>query len=155
MPAHPAVIVDKGTQDQAPASGIPAGIGMAQGNAVLDGMLRVTPDVPMPAAKAGEPKAPEETKRVRVSSLDPGRLIHMIQPAYPPIAKTAHIEGTVELSAVIGTDGHVRDLSVVSGHPLLRRAAIDAVRQWIYKPPVLNGESVEIVAPVAVIFRLN
>lgn len=156
MPAHPAVIVDKGAQDPAPASGIPGGIGMAQGNAVLAGMLRVTPDVPMPAAKPGEPKAPvEETKRIRVSSLDPGRLIHMIQPVYPPIAKTAHIEGTVELSAVIGTDGHVRDLSVVSGHPLLRKAAIDAVRQWIYKPPVLNGESVEIVAPIAVIFRLN
>lgn len=79
----------------------------------------------------------------------------MVQPVYPPIAKTAHIEGTVELSAVIGTDGRVRDLSVVSGHPLLRNAAIDAVRQWIYKPPVLNGESVEIVAPIAVIFRLN
>ena len=94
-------------------------------------------------------------KRIRVSSLDPGRLIHMVQPVYPPIAKTAHIEGTVELSAVIGTDGRVRDLSVVSGHPLLRKAAIDAVRQWIYKPPVLNGESVEIVAPIAVIFRLN
>jgi hypothetical protein len=51
--------------------------------------------------------------------------------------------------------GSVRDLSVVSGRPLLRNAAIDAVRQWIYKPPLLNGESVEIVAPIAVIFQFN
>jgi periplasmic protein TonB len=156
VPAHPAVIVDEGTQDPGPASGIPGGIGKAQGNALLDGVFRVAPDVSKPVAKPPEPKAvAEETKRIHVSSLDPGRLIHMIQPVYPPIAKTAHVEGTVELSAVIGTDGRVRDLSVVSGHPLLRKAAIDAVRQWIYKPPVLNGESVEIIAPIAVIFRLN
>jgi len=156
MPAHPRVLDDLAAVDPAPASGIPGGIGKAQSNGVLDGLLRLAPDVSKPVVKAVEAKPPvEETKRIRVSSLDPGRLIHIIQPVYPPIAKTAHIEGTVELSAVIGTDGHVRDLSVVSGHPLLRKAAIDAVRQWIYKPPVLNGESVEIVAPIAVIFRLN
>jgi protein TonB len=156
MPAHPPVIIDGGTQDAAPASGIPGGIGMAQGSTLLDSMLRVAPEVSKPMAKPAEPKAPvEETKRIRVSSLDSGRLIHIVQPVYPPVAKTVHIEGTVELSAVIGTDGHVRDLSVISGHPLLRKAALDAVRQWIYKPPVLNGESVEIVAPIAVIFRLN
>jgi protein TonB len=151
MPAHPAQVVDETPAPGPPvAGGIPGGIGMAEGNAVLDGMLRVAPDVSKPVAKAVEPKAPiEETKRIRMSSLDPGRLIHKVQPMYPAIAKTAHIEGTVELSAVIGTDGHVRDLSVISGHPLLRKAAIDAVRQWIYKPPVLNGESVEIVAPIA------
>jgi len=156
MPAHPSVIVDKTTSDPPDAVGIPGGIGRAQRNGVLDGLLRVAPDVSKPLVKSVEAKPPvEETKRIQVSSLDPGRLIHMIQPVYPPIAKTAHIEGTVELSAVIGTDGHVRDLRVVSGHPLLRKAAIDAVRQWIYKPPALNGESVEIVAPIAVIFKLN
>jgi protein TonB len=156
MPAHPGVIVDKTTSDPPDAIGIPGGIGKLQGNGVLDTMLRVAPDISKPIVKALEAKAlAEETKRIRVSSLDPGRLIHIVQPVYPPVAKTVHIEGTVELSAVIGTDGHVRDLSVVRGHPLLRKAAIDAVRQWIYKPPVLNGESVEIIAPVAVIFRLD
>ncbi len=156
MPAHPAVIIDETGHDLPVAGGIPGGIGKMPGSGLLDGVLGIGQDIPRPMAKQAEPKLPvEEVKRIRVSSLDPGRLIHMIQPVYPPIAKTAHIEGTVELSAVIGTDGRVRDLSVVSGHPLLRKAAIDAVRQWIYKPPVLNGESVEIVAPIAVIFRLN
>ncbi len=155
MPTHPQPIVDDPSGPPS-VTGVAGGLGTAQSNGLLDSLLRASPDVSKPAAKPAEPKPPvEEVKRIRVSSLDPGRLVHMIQPVYPPIAKTAHIEGTVELSAVIGTDGRVRDLSVVSGHPLLRKAAIDAVRQWIYKPPVLNGESVEIVAPIAVIFRLN
>jgi periplasmic protein TonB len=156
MPAHPTVIVDETVPGPPAAGGIPGGIGNGPADALLAGVLTVAPDIPRPMVKPAEPKAPvEEVKRIRVSSLDPGRLIHMVQPVYPQIAKIVHIEGTVELSAVIGADGRVRDLSVVSGHPLLRRAAIDAVRQWIYKPPVLNGESVEIVAPISVIFRLN
>jgi periplasmic protein TonB len=156
MPAHPPMLVDESATVPPVAGGVPGGLGRSQNSGLLDSVFGVTPDVARPAAKPLETKPPvEETKRIRVSSLDPGRLIHMIQPVYPPIAKTAHVEGTVELTAVIGTDGHVRDLNVVSGHPLLRKAALDAVRQWIYKPPVLNGESVEIVAPVAVIFRLN
>ncbi|MGA7239812.1 MAG: TonB family protein [Bryobacteraceae bacterium] len=156
MPAHGPVIVDQPDPGSLLDNGVPGGLGKAQGSTLLNGILGMSPEVSKPMVKPVEPKGQvEEVKRIRVSSLDPGRLIHMVQPVYPPIAKTAHIEGTVELSAVIGTDGRVRDLSVVSGHPLLRNAAIDAVRQWIYKPPVLNGESVEIVAPIAVIFRLN
>jgi periplasmic protein TonB len=155
IPAHPTVLVDESVPAPPTVGDVPGGLGKL-GNALLAGVLSVGPDIPRPIVKPPETKPPaEETKRIRVSSLDPGRLIHMIQPVYPPIAKTAHIEGTVELSAVIGTDGHVRDLNVISGHPLLRKAAIEAVRQWVYKPPVLNGEGVEIVAPIAVIFRLN
>ena len=154
MPPHPPMVEDPPGPPS--VTGVAGGLGTAQGSGLLESLLRASPEIAKPVAKPAEPKPPvEETKRIRVSSLDPGRLIHMVQPVYPPIAKTAHIEGTVELSAVIGTDGHVRDLNVISGHPLLRKAALDAVRQWIYKPPVLNGESVEIVAPVAVIFRLN
>lgn len=106
--------------------------------------------------KSAEPKsAAGEVKRIRVSSLNPARLLRFVELVNPQIAKAAHIEGTVELRAVIGIDGHLRELSVIGGHPLLRKAAIDAVKQWIYKPPVLNGESVEVVAPIAVISRLN
>lgn len=155
IPSHPQPIVDD--PPGAPSvTGVAGGLGTAQGSRLLESLLGASPEISKPVAKSAAPKPTvEETKRIRVSSLDPGRLIHMIQPVYPPIAKTAHIEGTVELSAVIGTDGRVRDLNVISGHPLLRKAALDAVRQWIYKPPVLNGESVEIVAPIAVIFRLK
>jgi periplasmic protein TonB len=156
MPAHPTTLVDD-------PPGVASGLGVIGGlpdsmgsNSALDSVLKVAPEVARPVVKPPEPKPPvEEVKRVRVSSLDPGRLLHMVQPVYPPIAKSAHIEGTVELSAVIGTDGRVRELNVTGGHVLLRKAAMDAVRQWIYKPPVLNGESVEIVAPIAVVFRLN
>ena len=108
------------------------------------------------AGRHAQAKAPvEEVKRIAVSTLDPGRLIHMVEPVYPPIAKTVHISGTVELQAVIGTDGRVRELNVISGPALLRQAAIEAVKQWVYKPPVLNGAKVELIAPIAVIFRLN
>ncbi len=157
MPARPVTIVDDPPPGAAPGSGVVGSLpGIAGGNSVLDSVLRVAPEVARPVVKPPETKPTvEEVKRVRVSSLDPGRLLHMVQPVYPPIAKSAHIEGTVELSAVIGTDGRVRELKVTGGHVLLRKAAMDAVRQWIYKPPVLNGESVEIVAPIAVVFRLN
>jgi protein TonB len=157
MPSKPQPIVDVAEPPgSAVAIGVPGGVDGMVGSALLDSLLHEVDAIPRPAAKGPEPKAAvEAVKRIRVSSLDPGRLIHMVQPIYPSIAKSAHISGTVELRALIGTDGRVRELSVVSGHPLLRNAALDAVRQWIYKPPSLGGESVEIVAPIAVIFRLN
>jgi periplasmic protein TonB len=94
-------------------------------------------------------------KRIRTSSLELARLVHRVEPVYPPIAKLAHVSGTVELTAVVGTDGRIRELKALSGNPLLIRAAIDAVSQWIYAPPILNGERVEVIAPVTVNFRLD
>jgi periplasmic protein TonB len=158
IPTHIAQIADTGDVEAAPQTGVSGGID-APGvdNSFLKELLDRTPAVSKPVgSKPAEPKRPsEEIKRIRVSSLDPARLIHFVEPVYPQIAKSARIEGAVELRAVIGTDGRVRQLDVVRGHPLLRKAAIDAVSQWIYKPPVLNGESVEIVAPIDVVFRMN
>ncbi len=157
-PAHPHI-------DPAPPAaagdsfiGLPGGIdsGAPRGNPILDSLLQAIPGpVPVEKPKPATPAASEEPKRVRASSLDPGKLIRKVEPQYPQIARTARIEGTVELRAVVGIDGRIRDLTVLSGHPLLRKAAIDAVSQWIYQPPVLNGEKVEIVAPISVIFRLG
>jgi protein TonB len=65
------------------------------------------------------------------------------------------ISGAVELTGVIGVDGHIRELQIVHGHPLLARAALDAVRQWVYEPTLLDGEPVEVIAPITVNFRLN
>ncbi|HUK18031.1 MAG TPA: energy transducer TonB, partial [Bryobacteraceae bacterium] len=75
-------------------------------------------------------------------------------PVYPPLAKQARISGTVELSAVIGKDGHVMNLSVIKGHPLLVQSALDAVKDWVYQPTLLNGQPVEVSTTIDVNFTL-
>ncbi len=77
------------------------------------------------------------------------------KPAYPPLAKQARIQGVVRLNAIIGKDGTVQDLQAASGHPLLVPSALDAVRQWVYKPTLLNGNPVEVVTVVDVNFTLS
>jgi protein TonB len=83
------------------------------------------------------------------------RLIHMVKPAYPPLARQTRVSGTVLLQAIIGRDGCIRDLQVLSGHPLLIPAAVDAVRQWLYQPTTLNGSPVEVLTTVEVRFVLS
>ena len=78
-----------------------------------------------------------------------------IQPIYPPIAKTAHVSGTVILHAIIAKDGTVQELQYVSGPPLLMRSAMDAVQQWRYQPTQLNGEPVEVDTTISVVFTLG
>jgi periplasmic protein TonB len=78
-----------------------------------------------------------------------------VQPVYPPLAKQARIQGVVILEAIIGRDGAVTEVKVISGHPLLQQAAIDAVSQWKYKPTLLNGEPVEVVTTVTVNFAFQ
>jgi periplasmic protein TonB len=74
---------------------------------------------------------------------------------YPPLAKQARIQGVVRLNAIIGRDGSIQNLQVVSGHPLLAPAAIDAVKRWVYQPTLLNGEPVEVVTVIDVNFTLS
>lgn len=83
------------------------------------------------------------------------RRINNVLPAYPILARQARIHGTVRLSAVIGADGRVKNLQVIEGHPLLIKAAIDAVNQWLYHPTMLNGVPVDVSAPIEVRFILN
>ena len=75
-------------------------------------------------------------------------------PVYPPLARQARISGTVRLEAVIAFNGAVQSLRVASGHPLLAQAALDAVRQWVYQPTLLNGEPVEVLTQIDVNFKL-
>jgi TonB family protein len=84
-----------------------------------------------------------------------GRLIHSIPPTYPPDAKAQHIEGDVVLHAMIGKDGTIKDISLVSGDPLLVPSAIDAVRQWQYRPHLLSGVPVEVNTTITVHFSLH
>jgi len=105
---------------------------------------------PKPVTLAEEPKRFREGGRVQL-----GRLIRKVDPAYPSIAKAARASGVVQLEAVVGTDGRIREVRVTGGSALLSQAAVDAVRQWIYEPSRLNGDLIEIIANIVVTFRLN
>jgi protein TonB len=83
-----------------------------------------------------------------------GLLVRKVNPNYPPLARQARIQGTVVLHAVISKDGSIENLTLVSGHPMLAPSAIEAVKQWKYKPYLLNGEPVEVDTEVQVNFTL-
>ncbi len=129
--------------------GVPGGVPGGQAGGVLGGIIGgVGSNLPPP------PK--EAPKRIRVGGqVQTAKLVNKVTPVYPPLAKQARIQGTVRLQAVIAKDGSVVELQVLSGHPLLVQAALDAVRQWRYHPTLLNGEPVEVVTTVDVIFTLS
>ncbi len=93
-------------------------------------------------------------KRVVVSVLDQGYLLHRVLPIYPELAKRSGVQGQVVLRAVISKDGEIQELHVLSGHPWLRGAALQAVQQWRYRPYVLNGVPVQVETQVTVNFVL-
>jgi periplasmic protein TonB len=112
--------------------------------------------VEIPVAAPETRTAPAPPPRIRVGGrVQPPVPIERTEPVYPEIARKAHIAGTVEIEGVIGTDGRLHELRVLSGNPLLVPAALDAVRRWVYRPGQLNGEPVEIVTPINVTFNLR
>jgi len=126
--------------------GVPGGVPGGQMGGVIGGIISSTP-VAVP--KVATPQ------KIRVSSgVAAGNLINRVEPLYPPIAKSARIQGTVVLQAVISKNGNIEGLRAVSGHPMLVPAAIDAVSRWRYKPYLLNGEPVEVETTITVNFRL-
>lgn len=129
--------------------GVPGGIAGGSAGGVLGGIIGgVGSNMPPP------PKP--TTSRIRVGgNVQAAMIIRQVMPMYPPIAKTAHISGTVVLHAIIGKDGTVQDLQYVSGPPLLMKSALDAVKQWRYKPTMLNGEPVEVDTTISVVFTLG
>lgn len=93
---------------------------------------------------------------IRVGGNDQqSKLVSQPRPVYPALARQARIMGVVHLHALIGKDGTVKDLSVISGHPLLVQAAMDAVRQWTYEPTLLNGNPTEVFTQIDVNFTLS
>ena len=98
---------------------------------------------------------PVNTQRLRLSHLEEGRLLQKIQPVYPALAMQLRIQGDVVLTALIAKDGSIEGLKVLSGHPWLIRAALDAVSQWRYKPYILNGNATEVETTIKVTFRLE
>lgn len=83
------------------------------------------------------------------------KLLRQIEPVYPPLAKMARIQGTVRFTVIVGKDGAVQQLQLISGHPLLVPAAQEAVKQWVYQPTLLNGEPVEVLTQIDVSFTLT
>ena len=127
--------------------GVPGGVPGGQMGGVIGGIISSTP-VSVP--KVATPQ------KVRVSQgVSQGLLIKKVQPPYPPLARQARIQGQVVLQADISKDGTIQNLRLISGHPMLAPSAIEAVKQWRYKPYYLNGEPVEVETQITVIFSLS
>jgi protein TonB len=138
--------------------GVPGGVAGGTPGGVLGGIIGSVPSAapppPPPPAKKEEKAATPQ--RIRVGgNVQQAKLIRQPRPVYPPLAKQARISGVVHLNAVIAKDGTIQDLKVISGHPLLIQSAMDAVRQWVYAPTLLNGEPVEVVTQIDVNFTLS
>jgi periplasmic protein TonB len=118
----------------------------------ISGLMPVIPVPPPPSTI----RKPEEKRPMKVSEgVEQAQLISRIDPRYPILAVQTRKEGTVVLHAIISRDGSITALDVISGHPLLVKAAVDAVRQWRYLPTLLHGEPVEVETTITVIFRLQ
>ncbi len=117
---------------------------------------KLLPPAPPPNPPHHAPQPVTESGPMHVSEgVQAAKLVFGPKPAYPPLAKQARISGTVRLMAQIAADGRIQDLRVISGHPMLISAAIDAVRRWVYKPTLLNGKPVVVLTDIQVNFVLN
>jgi protein TonB len=127
--------------------GVPGGVPGGSMGGVMGSILSSTP-VAVPHVATPQ--------RVRVSQgVSAGLLVRKVNPNYPPLARQARIQGQVLLQAEISKDGSIQNLRLISGHPMLAPAAIEAVKQWKYKPYLLNGEPVEVETQVQVNFTLS
>jgi protein TonB len=134
------------------AGGIPGG---APGG-IIGGIIGSVPTAAPPPPPPKEKPKPKPPQRIRVGgNVQSARLVNQPKPVYPPLARQARIQGTVRFNAIIGKDGRIANLTLVNGHPLLVPAATSAVKQWVYKPTLLNGEPVEVVTVIDVNFTLQ
>jgi protein TonB len=151
IPDHIQHVVDEGPPPQIdmPGEFVPGSTNPGGSSPFMSHLLNnVHPSVVHPSLASSKP--------VIVSrGVSEGLLIRQVKPVYPPIAITAHVQGEVILQAVIGKDGAIQNLHVVSGHPMLIKAAVDAVQQWRYRPYMLNGEPVEVETQVRVTFTMS
>jgi protein TonB len=142
---------DQGVAPPSTSTWVPGSAGTGTDpNGILHSLLSATGLTPvLPKA------APVPHNVLRSSTMMQGYLVHRVEPVYPPLAKAARIQGPVHLQAVISKQGAIENLQVLSGHPMLAGAAVDAVRQWRYRPYILNGEAVEVETDIVVNFVLS
>ena len=165
VPPIAAMIVDDPPEAAGSGPGVPGGVPGGARDGVPGGLVdsivnegaRVVPLVHPPEVINREPvrPAPPPVKPPRITVLRMATPLHKVEPVYPALAKQARVSGTVELLGVLGTDGRIHELKVLRGHPLLINAALEAVRQWIFEPTLLNGQAVEVSAPITVNFILH
>lgn len=125
-------------------------------SAASNGLLGVPP-TPRGGVMGGRIISPAMggPQRIQVTQgVSQGLLVKKVEPVYPPLARQARIQGTVVLRALIGKDGSIESLTMESGHPMLVPAAIDAVKQWQYKPYIFNGQAAEVETTILVDFEL-
>jgi protein TonB len=158
IPSEIPRIIDSGPDTNNPGDsdvGVPGGMPGVLPGGVPGGLgqwLRPPTLVPASAPK----EAPPPPIRVRKGGeVQQANLIYAPRPAYPVLAKSSRIQGGVVMDAIISRDGTVDNLVVKSGHPLLIQVAMDAVRQWRYRPTLLNGEPVEVITTITVNFTLT
>jgi protein TonB len=138
--------------------GVPGGVAGGAPGGVLGGIIGSVPSAappppPPPPKKEEKPVTPQ---RIKVGgNVQSARLVRQPRPVYPPLAKQARISGVVKLGAIISKDGTIQHLEVISGHPLLVPSALEAVKQWVYQPTLLNGEPVEVQTQIDVNFTLS
>jgi periplasmic protein TonB len=125
--------------------------GAPPGPALFGKPIAIAPPAPTPVPHPTAPSAPLHVS----GGVQMAKLVKQVVPTYPPLARSARIYGVVHLIGIIGKDGTIRNLQLIDGHPLLARAALDAVSQWIYKPTLLSGEPVEVICPIDVTFTLS
>ena len=138
----------------APVYAAPSGPGIPIDSAFLT-PSRLAPPPAAPEAKPIAKPAAKATPTRVGGDVQAAKLIHQVRPIYPPLAKQARIQGLVRLQAAIARDGSIQNLALTSGHPLLVPAALEAVKQWRYRPTTLNGETVEVLTVIDVNFTLQ
>ena len=148
----PALVVQNGGSIQAkPQSDDPeqapeaSSIASGAGNSAVSGIVNTN--------AINAQKAPQQTLRIS-QGVSEGMVVKRVQPVYPAQARQMRLEGKVELQANISQSGSISDVKLLSGDPVLGRAAMDAVRQWKYKPYFLNGQPIEIQTQITVNFKL-
>src|ERR1700735_1291740 len=97
----------------------------------------------------------DDVKLVRIPSLPDSKILHKVQPAYPPDAVDHHIQGVVTVSVMIGTDGRIERMHLISGNKLLAPAAMQAVRRWVFEPTQAQGHAVKVMTQIAIPFSLD
>jgi periplasmic protein TonB len=135
--------------------GVVGGVPGGAPGGVLGGIIGAVPNAAPPPPPVKDDKK-GGLQRIRVGgNVQQANLIRKVTPLYPPLAKQARIQGVVRFTAIIGKDGTIQNLQLVSGHPLLVESAKQAVSQWQYKPTLLNGDPVEVVTTIEVNFTLS